>query len=211
MTGVIPNRFTGGQVRSASALMANFDSIAEAAGITNDNTVRRGRKITATEETGTSAYAYLTTADRVQNIKLETDGLIWVLYRAWVKGNSGTCIAKIVLGTAGLNDLVGADLAVAIPGPVWSGDGVYRIIATSADLQNVFGAYSLDLDKPGLKTLSTTAAATAEPTTGSIVGVPIPIEAPAGTYEVGVKFGNTGVGLPTAKNRRLYVWTQAFA
>lgn len=113
-TYTIPNRPSGGDARSVSPILANFDAVlaalnsfdggniqasslpsgglADAArlGLTDGGTTRRGKSIIATEESRVNAaFGYLPTPDRVQSVVLPTDGLIVVSYSAVWKHNQG--------------------------------------------------------------------------------------------------------------------------
>jgi hypothetical protein len=188
-------------------------------GVSDAGVVRRGKSIIATEESRTNAaYGLLATPDRVQNVALATDGLIFVVYRALWKtvGVAGT--------KAGL--FLGANQV-----KVWD--------ATTNTSQNVEGAdtpgslagyYPLVLGPSGFVTPISAGVInwSADAATGMLLGLQGPAEsapmdgsqreyggiaaiaASAGTYDVSVQFKNTGGGAVWAKDRKLWVWTRAF-
>src|ERR1044072_980378 len=71
-----------------------------AAGVNEGSNVRRGKSIISTTESRTNtAYGLLTTPDRVQNIVLPTDGLIFILFHAtWQQAVASAARAAIFIG-----------------------------------------------------------------------------------------------------------------
>lgn len=218
----IPHTFTNGvgNTIDATQVNANFtelessvndvdkdqleSALADKLGVSSTATVRRGKCIVATEETTTStSYATLTTPDRVSSVVLPTDGLIFVTYLALMKSSASTGYAAIYVGSnqasIGRND--GAP--VAVEAGVGS-SSYYGLVHTT-------GA--------GLSSAASSAANSSNVTTGQVVGGPITlfpsaggtcaIFAAAGTYDISVKF-KTASGTLSAKERKLWVWTQAF-
>lgn len=179
-------------------------------GLSETGTSRRGKSIIATEQTTTSTtYTTLTTPDRVQNIVLPTDGLLCVAFQGmWKESVVSTARAAIFVGATQLK--IANDRTNAVPIVQEAALGVanqYKALSTTASGLN--GAAG---DATGY---------TGDVTTGQVVGVainassstvasgPCYIHAAAGTYTVSVQF-KVSSGTFTAKERKLWVWTQGF-
>lgn len=186
-----------------------------------------GKSIIATTESRTNAaLGLMTTPDRVQNLVLPADGLIFVAYQAtWQASNPSAGRAAIFLGAnqmkVGVTDA--SFPAPSVQGAYASGNaGVDRLL-TSAP----FGLVSHDSNT----------AYTGDVSTGQAVGMILPsptrpwvqfggsttdvstspaapgglccIFAAAGTYDISVQFA-ASAGSVTAKNRKLWAWTLGF-
>jgi hypothetical protein len=176
-----------------------------AADIEGDMPVRsKGKAIISSEQsTASTSYALLGTPDRVQNIVLPTDGLIFVIYRALVRNDAGAGVAGLFLN----NTLIRSPALGSAPISQDSliGDSDYQWLLSSHET--------------GLRTPSTGSASSDDGTTtgmivgnGAVLGTPsaiVAIEAAAGTYDVAVKF-KAFSGITYAKDRRLRVWSQVF-
>jgi hypothetical protein len=210
---------------AAGSATANVELSGEwaKAGISHGSTVRRGKSIIATEETFTqTTLGYATTPDRVQNVELPTDGLIFVLFQATWKSSA------TYAGTAEL--FLDSDAVLAADGKT---AGVpQEVAATTGSVADSYQPlYSTPL---GLRSFGITPSSpySGDVTTGQFVGGMVwapstssasalhqekryegggigAIFAAAGTYDVGVKFAASS-GSVTVKNRKLWVWTQAF-
>lgn len=163
-----------------------------------------GSAIVGTEQsTSSTSYTSLTTPDTTTVI-LSTNGLIHVLYQAqWKESVNNAARAAIFLGATQLysQGATGGSPAVAETG--CGGDA------------NVYAAL---VSAPGLGLLSaaTAGVAVGDPvTTGQVVGTGTSggglcsIFAAAGTYDLAVKF-KASTGTVSAKNRKLWVWSQDF-
>lgn len=175
-----------------------------------------GKSIIATEESrSNSSFGFLTTPDKVTDIVLPTDGLIFVLYQAMWKqstnpGSGGGGGAALFLGN---NQLKMALDNAAAP------DTGFASITTATDTYKPLASSPLAASS-GLVGNGDSTAYTGDVTTGQILGVAsafdglnrggiVPIFAAAGTYDVGVKF-KAATGSVTAKNRKLWVWSMTF-
>jgi hypothetical protein len=221
-TYTIPNRPSGSDVRSISALLADFDAIlagmnsfdggniqngtvlaaalADAAklGITDGASVRRGKtNIATTEARSNVAYGVMTTPDRVSGLVLPSDGLIVVGFQAtWQESVLGAGRGAIFIGANQLK---------------------YAISSGAPGVQEAsVGGSSANLDLPVFTTgsgLTATAGSgnyTGDVTTGQILGQGfVVIFAAAGTYDVSVQF-KASSGSVTVKNRKLWVSTIGF-
>jgi hypothetical protein len=182
--------------------------------------------ITATEARSNVAYGTLTTPDIVKSVVLPTDGLIGVLYQAtWQESVNNAARAAIFLNSvqqqiaqtsgpanvaasrasqgAGVNvdgslftaptGLCGTDEAAAYAGDATTGQAVGWHPGNSAYLvrQEIGGSI------------------VSSPTPNIGAAGPCYIFATAGTYDVSVQF-KASSGSVTAKNRKLWVWTQTF-
>lgn len=206
------------------------DKLSDAAklGLTDSSVVRRGKSIIATTESRTNtAYGLLTTADRVSNIVLPTDGLIAVCYQAtWQESVSDAARAALFVGvnqvkvaqasgtfvqetdtcsTSGtgkdrsLFTTPGGLLSCPIDnGPTYGGD-----VTTGQIVGGIFDSFTSTVQNWGLDSVSGG---------GGVVGTlggPCYLFANAGTYDVTVQF-KASSGSVTAKNRKLWVWTISF-
>lgn len=201
----------------ATAASSNIETSGEweKLGVSNGSTVRRGKSIVATEEARTNtAYGLMATPDRVQNVVLPTDGLIFVAYQAaWKESVDNAAKAAIFLGS---NQLKVAD--INNPGPAVSEASV------NTGAGGVGQYVSLASDPAGLTAGSDVLFTYVnDVTTGQAIGVTQPttagfanrsggvctVFAAAGTYDISVQF-KASSGSVTVKNRRLWCWTQAF-
>jgi hypothetical protein len=189
-------------------------------GLTTSTGTRRGVSMIATEEARTNtAYGLLATPDRVQNVVLPADGLLFVAYQAmWKESVSGAGRAALCLNGTPVGR---ANAGVAAPVTEGGVSGVGPEAAT--------GGVATDTYKPlashpgGLCGIASTATAyTGDLTTGQLVGTRDTIAptdqdklgiatifAAAGTYDVSVQF-KASSGSVTAKDRKLWVWTMGF-
>lgn len=191
------------------------DATAEKLGLSSTSGVRRGKAIiTGAESRTNAAYGLLTTPDRVQNVVLPTDGLIFVMYRAqWKESVAGAARAALFLG--------GNQVKVPFADP----DGLYTWEA-SHEAGNVWAPLlSTGVGLIGRGAGDSPASPISFPTTGLTLGFfggssgtsGIPegigglwvIEAAAGTYDVSVQF-KASSGSVTVQDRKLRVWTQGF-
>lgn len=191
----------------------------------------RGKSIIAAAESRTNvAYGLLGTPDVASGIVLPTDGLIAVAYSAmWQESVANAARAAIFIGSNQIrvpfgDGAVGSSLSLQAARTGEGTAAAYRALATGP-----IGLASMDQSQ-----------VTADPvTTGQVIGVaPRPIAQPAhyeietqggtldissdaplagpvylfaaaGTYDVSVQFKATS-GSVTAKNRKLWVWVEAF-
>lgn len=155
---------------------------------------------------GAANFALMGTPDRVSNIHLEEDGLIFVSYRAlWreTDAGAGPLYAAIFLDEMQIKTL-GASGAAAPQKATYPSD------------INADRAAWLTTASYGLRSSVLPAAASSENvTTGLAIGVDddsgiCAIEAAEGVYDVSIRFdgGNTGC---RASRRRLRVWSQKFS
>lgn len=185
---------------TAGAASGNVETSGEWAklGISNGSTTRRGKSIIATEESFTqTSYGFATTPDRVQNVVLPTDGLIFVAFQgAWKESVLSSASAAVFLGSNQLQ-LTTGQTGPAPQSAGIAGSGSY-FVPLSTSPQGLSSRLAGSPDTP------------ADVTTGQLVSEGcMTIFAAAGTYDVGVKFKSSS-GSVTVKNRRLWVWTQAF-
>jgi hypothetical protein len=154
--------------------------------------------IGAEQPTSSGAYALLGTPDRVQDIVLPDDGLLFVAYQALVKG----------VGAAALF-LDANQVRVAEPNvaPV-----VAEVAIAGTEYEVLTGAPDGLAISPGSHSGADTGIATTTGLALAFQGGPAAIcaiRADAGTYDVAVKF-KASFGPVTAKQRQLYVWSMAF-
>lgn len=176
----------------------------------------RGKCIVATEESRSSAsYGTLTTPDQVSDVVLPADGLIFVAYQALWKYSAGGSPAQAAI-FLGANQLKVQELNSTAPATqaatCQGSNNTYTALST--------GAHGL-VGKGGSSYLNPSGN---DVTTGQLVGVARDqsdpyaydsgygaciIFAAAGTYDVSVRF-LAPTGSVTAKNRKLWVWTEGF-
>lgn len=210
---------------AAGVTAAQLAAAVQAAAGLNGSSTRRGKCIVATEESTTStSYTTLTTPDRVSNIVMPTDGLIFVAYQAmWKSTVAGMqSQAAIFLGANQLKAAVSAAApttqSAGFDASGGGAAGFYTNLHSSA--------VGLSSDDSRLSTSST-----APVTTGQVAGAGYASEgdtrtdgeialtasqsgicaifAAAGTYDISVQF-KTASGTVTAKERKLWVWSNGF-
>lgn len=164
----------------------------------------RGKSIIAATESRTNtSYATLTTPDIVRNIVLPTDGLIKVAFQGtWQNSVSTAGRAAIFVGSNQLK---------------LSTNGTPNPVAQEANGGNVTNSDgSLVTAAWGLMS-SNQSSYSGDVTTGQVIGVndtlpaagPVYLFAAAGTYDISIQYKSTS-GSITAKNRKLWVWTEPF-
>jgi hypothetical protein len=177
-------------------------AVSAALGLNQNGAIRRGKSIIATSETRTNAaYGLMPTPDRVQNIVLPTDGLIYVAYQAtWQESGSGAAAADIFIGGNQLK--VTSDPA---PAP----------LPATIGIANIFK--SLATGSQGLQSNGGAVPFTGDVTTGQVVGDAATTDmgacvifAAAGTYDISVQYRANSGQTVTTKNRKLWVWTMGF-
>lgn len=194
---------------------AAFQALAERADEVASAGIRSsGKSIIAAEQTTTStSYTEMGTPDRVEDIVLPTDGLIFIFFQAlWKNGISQGGRAALFLGENQLkvhdSDASGAPVVQEATGPVSSayatlvalGGGLFGATVPAADLTAPVGTGQI-------------LGWTTQPTGAGVGPSPgVVVAADAGTYDVSVRFRNTpAVGAAVGvKERKLWVWSQAF-
>jgi hypothetical protein len=163
-----------------------------------------GKSNIATTESRTNvAYGALATPDRVRNLVLPADGLIYVAYEAtWQESvNAAARIALFLSANQLKRD-----------------EGNAGPIAHETGLSTGFAAIDTNVStySGGLTASSSrgSTAYTGDVATGQIIfagtaGGFLAVFAAAGVYDVSVQSKSTS-GSVTAKNRKLWVWTHAF-
>lgn len=194
------------------------DKLADAAklGLTDGTSVRRGKSIIATAETRTNtAYGLMTTPDRVQNVVLPADGLLYVSYVATVRESvEDAARAAVFIGAT--------QCTLAAPG----NGSLNTVDSGRIRADQGAGAGVMDFYMP-----TPVSVAGASYTLGNFVGLATgtilgrnavtvtgdvthylgfaAIYAAAGTYDVSVQY-KASSGSVTAKDRKLWVLTQGF-
>lgn len=202
---------------------ADVQKAYEAAGVSDGRAVRRGSSNIATSEARTNtAYGLLTTPDRVQNVVLPRDGLIFLAYQAtWRESVDGAARAAIFLGS---NQARFAGSGNIGPSVSW-GEAFIRSGSPNADVSlasNAIGLASLNgksfnLDYAGDSTTGqavgggygVSATSGFASMADALTGGSCAIFAAAGTYDVSVQF-KASSGSVTVRGRKLWVWTLAF-
>lgn len=181
-------------------------AVAEALGLTQPGTARRGKSIIADEgaRTNVSYGALANGPDQVANVVLPGDGLIVVLFKAlWKESVADAARAAIFVGANQLKT-----------GPQSAGIGAPTVQEAGPQGSQLNTYHGLSSGAGGLGTNSGGAVGD-DVTTGQTVslgaspGGPCYIFAAAGTYTVSVQF-KASSGSVTAKQRKLWVWTLAF-
>lgn len=181
--------------------------------------VRRGKAgpIAAAESRSSTSYGLLTTPDRVSNLVLPTDGLIFCLYQAaWNEAVAGQARAALFLGA---NQVKAADDGGTAP--VAGGPKAGEALLNVAGLP----IKPLYTSPQGLTTATGVTSYTGgDVTTGQIVGsnaVDVSAARPTqpgiccifavgGTYTLAVQFKTIDGSAVTVRNRRLWAWTMGF-
>lgn len=183
-------------------------AITQAAGLNSGATVRRGKSIiTAEEQRISTNYGLHPTPDRVQNIVLPTDGLIFVTYVAQIKCSVANATSAGVFLGANQVKAANTTAAPAVVG-ISAGSGPQvQTVYNSMSTHPVFG-----LVVPGSGTGYggdvTTGQSVATFSSAGDGGIWAGFAA-AGTYDVSVQTKSTS-GTVFLKNRNLWVWTVGF-
>jgi hypothetical protein len=159
--------------------------------------------ISAEQAINSTTFALAGTPDRVEEIVLPNDGLIFVLYRALAKNDTGGAggYAAIFLDEVQLK--TPAVSGAPVVSDVYIDDPDYSWLTTRPRGLHISDATTAASD--GVST----GLAVSDPTTGD--AALCVIEAAAGTYNVSVRFKAAASDKPiTVKDRRLRVWSQAF-
>lgn len=176
----------------------------------------KGKSIIATQQQldNNGGFEFMGTPDRVSGIVLPTDGLIMVLFQAEFRfGRSGiTGTPSTVVGLfVGTNQAYIAKNSSPNPNRlVWSGS------SSTSRSSAKYGA--LSIAGGGIRhQLASTAVDYAHNANAQVIGdetggsSPLVLFAPAGTYDVGVKFDVSDTGADCEiKNRKLWVWSLEF-
>lgn len=163
-----------------------------------------GKSIVSAEQfTASTSYTLLGTPDRVQNVVLPTDGLIFVSYQARVHTAGGIGAegrAAIFIGESQLKARNTSGAPSVQEAALFGNVDTYRWLVTAPyGLREPLGS--------GAAATDTSDPATLALTTGeSPVCV---VAASAGTYDVSVRFKATSLQV-WARERKLRVWSQAF-
>lgn len=185
-----------------SAYRAGINEAHEQAGIAGGGTVRRGKSIIAAEETrAVGSFGLMPTPDRVQNIVLPTDGLIFVSFFACMSGQP-TGAAAIFIGANQLKIQDDTSTAPVVQQAILVGTSYAPITSDRVGL--VVGDTSIGVPVTTGQAVALRATAAGSPGVYD-AGGPCAIFAAAGTYDVSVQFLNAKV-----KERRLWVWTMGF-
>jgi hypothetical protein len=176
-----------------------------AGGFNEGSNVRRGKSIIAGAESRSStSYGTLTTPDRVQNIVLETSGLLFVAFQArWQNSVTSAGRAAIFLGSNQLKQATNSGASAVVQEATGPTDAAEYLPLSSTP-------YGLDSIGGSGTNYSTGDATTGQSISyaGSGGGIAC-IFAAAGTYTVAVQFKSTS-GSVTVADRKLWVWTQSF-
>jgi hypothetical protein len=197
-------------------------------GLSSSSTIRRGKSIIDTEEIRNStSYGAMPTADRVSNLVMPTDGLIFVLFQALGKVGASEGFCGLFLngtqvqapGESGNRFCEGSVLGSTNYG--WITTGYAPAVVSGSYITNPSSLYS----EQGISWVSNVGAdAPPGPSTGFVVGVPgantgsgggpagapLAIWAAAGTYTVEFRFKSTAAVNVTLKRRKLWAWTMGF-
>jgi hypothetical protein len=175
-------------------------AIADASGINDGTTVRRGKSIIATEETRTNtAYGTLPTPDRVQSVVLPTDGLLRISYQAlWRNSVASTGLAAVFVGATQPSVATGVGAPV-VQAAFGASTAFWATLASTPGGLSGVDAKVADESQVGTQIVGTSIAA----------GGWFEIFAPAGTYNVTVQFKSSS-GTVSVKQRKLWVEAVAY-
>lgn len=186
-----------------------LEDIREFLGLSSTGQTRRGKSIVATEQSrANAAYGLLTTPDRVQNVVLPTDGLIFVHFQAlWKASEADKGAAALFIGENQLRNPRANGEPVVNEAGLVNGKVSTKFSPLVSNPTGLFTAGSGVSDS----TLVTTGLAGFYDgvTFNNPAGAICVIEAAAGTYDISVRFKATS-GSVTVKERKLRVWTAAF-
>ena len=152
--------------------------------------------IDASQSTTSSSFVYLGTPDRVQNIILPSEGLIFVAFEGNFACTGGGTAGQAAIFLNGVQAKIGGSTSISGQQAVTVGTGNNHLFSSGEGLK----AIDLPDGYP-------------DPVTGGQIlghtgkdGGVCALFADAGTYEVGIKF-RAASGTLTALNRKLWVWS----
>lgn len=232
-----PFTLTAGQAENVNQLNSNLSAIttqvngnldetnlapalAGRLGISQSGSVRRGKSIIATSETrSNAAYGLLTTPDRVSNVVLPTDGLIFISYQAtWKEATATNARAAIFIGSNQLKTAQSFNAAPQVQEcdlnaggsnsffPLTT-SGTMGLVSSIAGGGGSTTAYTGDVSTGQIQGRW---SQTTTDTTFAHMGGPVCVFAAAGTYDISIQFKSTGATLVTVQDRKLWVWTVGF-
>ncbi len=247
----LTNTIATGQQRSASKIQKNFEDlrdfvngdgwidlskigsdVAAALSLSQSDSVRRGKSITATEQGRTntgygplSGTSGVDATDEVRDVVLATDGLLMVGYRAiWKESVAAAARAASFIDGEQIK-VYEAQGNPAFPTQAAgmasaAGVGYYSVLHSSgAGLVSDEATPDTTMPTTGvvLGSYNTSANARSSIDNGNSVpwegttrtGICVIEGLAAGTYDVSVRFKATS-GTVTAKDRKLWVWTLGF-
>lgn len=177
-------------------------------GLTEGSTIRRGKSIITTSENRTNAaYGLMTTPDRVQNVVVPTDGLLFVNFEAAWSGQNAE--AAIFIGANQLTIAQGDST-----NPLAQSAGIGASTVAERLVSGIGGLATTIAGNFGQDNEVTTgqAIAVSDPNfpAGLAKGGPTVIRVAAGTYDVSVQFRRPA-GAVNVHHRRLHVWTMDFS
>lgn len=181
-------------------------------GVTDVATVRGGVSIIDTDESRTNtSFGLLTTPDRVSNVEVPPNGVLYIKFYCQMKSSAAGSNAQVAL-FLGATQLQRA-----------SGNG-YTPVQISGNSGAAGGDwYHISTDASGLMSDTTGFSSTmaVPPTTGTVLGVSratpainaagtCEVYVAAGTYDVSVQFLGLGVTTTNARRRKLWVATRGY-
>jgi hypothetical protein len=186
-------------------------TVAVPLGVNQTGSVRRGSSAVAGAETTTSTtYVTLATPDQVANVVMPSAGLLWVYFRALFKltGATNAGAAAIFVGGTQAAAVVQNAAAVSVNATSLAAASVHLAPVFTDPVQGMRAGSSAANDSPNLGSspgffgLGTNTLPAA-----------VPIEAPAGTYTVDIRFhvNVTSGGTLTVQDRLLLVKAEAYA
>lgn len=171
--------------------------------------------IDASQSTSSSTYTELGTPDRVEDIVVPTDGLLFIAFEArWQQSVANAARAAIFIGSDQLRVIDGTDGTSKAEAARIATSTLSRRLVTDARI----GLVSLEADgndtKPHvvggtIKGTTDYEAGSTGYTDSEAHGGILAVRAEPGTYDISVQF-KASSGNVTASLRRLWVWSQAF-
>lgn len=210
VSGVISQTINDGAVTNNDL---ESSSVLDKAGINSTAVKRRGVCEVLTEETiaSSSSNVLAPTPDRIQNLVLPTDGLIFIVFRCLIKSNNAATVIsavpylssnRIAIPTDGTYP---TDMTPNTNSTYWSILQTHSGGFSIAPTINTFGDSSFD----NIATGEVLGLRDAYPTPEVNRGGVLVVEAAAGTYDVSIKY-TTSTNSGAVKQRKLWVWTQGF-
>ena len=169
-------------------------------GLNGGGSIGRGAiSIAGVQTTASSTPTFLTTPDEITGITLDSNGLLFIDYSALWKVSAGT-------GTGALYANTGSGwVAVGLP----AGNNTFTNVSITTAATHYSPLYT------GTGQLTTVASSTTDQTSGVsavVVGTgTIGLQAPAGTWSLGIQFSCSGGGTVSVSNRIFRVRTLNFS
>lgn len=197
-TDIASETITSSNIQNATLTPTDFATLTNQQLGLSDGSVRNAYLGIATSQNSTStSYGYLSTADRITNVVVPSEALLEIVYKAeWQCTDASQGRAAIFIGSNQLK-IPDNSSPVVQEASQGSSTSVWQVLTTVAG--------------KGLKSDNQSGSYSGDVSTGMIVGTvsqgggPVKIYVPAGTYDIGVQYKVQTSGTLSIRDRKLWV------